>query len=165
MYYQEEDQLTSQQPVKKVLRTKKISFIVKWSEIRFVSPPFQEKIPNLTKMSIEQFSLVEQEVLKMLEKGVIQKVVLTQGQLLSNLFLVEKKDRGNRPAINLKNLNKFILYEHFKMEGLHCLKMYLEQDDLLRKIDLKEAYFSVPLNINSQKLVRFQWSGNIYEFL
>ena len=54
-------------------------------------------------MSIEQFSLVEQEVLKMLEKGVIQKVVLTQGQLLSNLFLVEKKDRGNRPAINLKS--------------------------------------------------------------
>ena len=116
-------------------------------------------------MSIEQFSLVEQVVLKMLEKGVIQKVVLTQGQLLSNLFLVEKKDRGNRPAIKLKNLNKFILYEHFKMEGLHCLKMFLEQDDLLRKIDLKEAYFSVLLNINSQKLVRFQWSGNIYEFL
>ena len=116
-------------------------------------------------MSIEQFSLVEQEVLKMLEKGVIQKVVLTQGQFLSNLFLVEKKNGGNGPAINLKNLNKFILQEHFKMESLHCLKLFLEQDDLLCKIDLKEAYFSIPLNINSQKLVRFQWSGNIYNFL
>ena len=116
-------------------------------------------------MSIEQFSLVEQDVLKMLEKGVIQKVVLPQGQFLSNLFLVEKKDGGNLPAINLKNLNKFILYEHFKMEGLHCLKFFPEQDDLLCKIDLKEAYFSVPLNINSQKLVRFQWSENIYEFI
>ena len=48
-----------------------------------------EKIPNLSKMSKEQFSLVEQEVLEMLEKGAIQKVVPTQGQLLSNL--VEKK--------------------------------------------------------------------------
>ena len=106
-------------------------------------------------MPKEQFSLVEQGVLEMLEKGAIQKVVLTQGQFLSNLLLVEKKNEGNRPVINLENLKKFILYEHFKMEGLHCLKFLLEQDYLLRKIDLKEAYFSVPLNKNSQKFVRF----------
>ena len=115
-------------------------------------------------MSKEQFSLVEQEVLEMLEKGVIQKVVPTQGQFLSNLFLVEKKDGGNRPLINLKNLNKFIPYEHFKMEGLHCPKFLLEQDDLPYKIDLKEAHFSVPLNKNSQKFIRFQSSGNLYQF-
>ena len=66
--------------------------------------------------------------------------------------------------MNLKNLNKFIPYEHFKMESLHCLKFLLEQDDLLCKIDLKETYFTVPLNKNSQKFVRFQWSGNLYEF-
>ena len=51
------------------------------------------------------------------------------------------------------------------MEGLHCLKFLLEQDDLLCKMDLKETYFVVPLTKNSQKFVRFQWSGNIYEFL
>ena len=101
----------------------------------------------------------------MLEKGAIQKVVPTQGQFLSNLFLVEKKDGGNRPVINLKNLNKFIPYEHFKMEGLHCLKFLLEQDDLSCKMDLKEAYFSVPLNKTTQKFVRFQWSYDLYEFL
>ena len=119
----------------------------------------------MTKMSKEQFSLVEQEVLEMLEKGTIKKVVPKQGQFLSNLFLVEKKDGGNHPVINFKNLNKFIPYEHFKMAGLHCLKFLLKQDDFLSKIDLKEAYFPVPLNKNSQKFVRFQWSGNIYEFL
>ena len=108
---------------------------------------------------------MEQEVLEMLEKGTIEKVVPKQGQFLSNLFLVEKKDGGNHPVINFKNLNKFIPYEHFKMAGLHCLKFLLKQDDFLCKIDLKEAYFPVPLNKNSQKFVRFQWSGNIYEFL
>ena len=50
------------------------------------------------------------------------------------------------------------------MEGLHCLEFLLEQDDLLCKLDLKEAYFSVPLNKNSQKFVRSQWSDNLYEF-
>ena len=87
------------------------------------------------------------------------------GQFLSNLFLIEKMDGGNRPVINLTNPNKFIPSEHFKMEGLYCLDFFLEKDNFLCKIDLKEAYFSVPLNKSSQKFVRFQWSGNIYEFL
>ena len=78
-------------------------------------------------MSVEQFPLVEQEVLEMLENGAIQKVVPTQGEFLSNLLLVKKRNVGNRPVINLKNLNKFILYEHFKMEGLPCLIFLLEQ--------------------------------------
>ena len=68
--------------------------IVKRCEIPFVSLPFQKKIPNLTKISKEQFSLVEQEVLEMLEKRAIQKVVPTQGQFLSNLFLVKKRMDG-----------------------------------------------------------------------
>ena len=70
-------------------------------------------------MSKEQFSLVEQKVLEMLEKEAIQKVVSTQGHFRKN------KDGGNHPVINLKNLNKFIPYEHFKMEGLLCLKFLL----------------------------------------
>ena len=51
------------------------------------------------------------------------------------------------------------------MEGLYCLKFLLEQDNLVCKIDLKEAYFSVPLNKKSQIFVRFPWSGNLYELL
>ena len=155
----------------KITRVQEILSIVKGYEIPFVSLLFQEKIPNLAKMSKKQFSLVEQEVLEILEKGAIQKVTRAifeppkQGQFLSHLILVEEKDGGNRPVINLKNLSKFIPYEHFEMEGVHCLKFILEQDDFLWKIDLKEAYFSVPLNKNSQKFVRFQKSGNIYEFL
>ena len=31
------------------------------------------------------------------------------------------------------------------MEGLHCLKFLLEENDFLCKIDLKDAYFVIPL--------------------
>ena len=89
----------------------------------------------------------------------------TKGKVLSNLFLVEKKYEGNCPIINLKNFTKFIPYDHFKMEGLHCLKYILEQDHLVCRIDLKETYFSVLLNKNSQKFFRFQWRSNLYELL
>ena len=146
----------------KITQDEDILSVPKGYEIPFVSLPFQEKIPNLTKISKQQFLLVEQEVLEMLEKEAIQKVVAKQ--FLNNLFFVEKQDGGNGPVMNLKNINKFIPYEHCKMEGLQFLKFLLKQDDFLCKTDLKEAYFSVPLNKNSQTFVRFQWSGYIYEF-
>ena len=44
---------------------------------------------------------MEQNILEMLEKRAIQKLVPTQGQFLNNFFLVEKKDGRNRPVINL----------------------------------------------------------------
>ena len=34
-----------------------------------------------------------------------------EGKFISNLFLVEKKDWGNPPVINLKHLNQFIPYQ------------------------------------------------------
>ena len=82
---------------------------------------------------------------------------LKRGILLSSLFLISKKGEGNRPVINLKDLNRFIPYKHFKMQGLHCPKYVLEKGDYMCKIDLKDAYFSVPLHKYSRKLVRFFW--------
>ena len=40
---------------------------------------------------------------------------------ISNLLLVEKKDEGNQPVINLKEINQSTPYQHFKRDGLHCL--------------------------------------------
>ena len=37
--------------------------------------------------------------------------------------------------------------------------------DFMCKINLKDAYFLVPLSQNSQKYDRFQWKGLLYKFL
>ena len=37
---------------------------------------------------------------------------------MSSIFLVDKKDGGNGPVINLKNLNSFVDFQHFKKEGI-----------------------------------------------
>lgn len=60
-------------------------------------------------------NLVGQEI-----KETLQKV--KSCEFLSCLFLVAKKDAGYRPKINRKNLNPYIPYLHFKMEGLSVLK-------------------------------------------
>ena len=101
----------------------------------------------------------------MLKKGSIRKFHPSKGEFVSNLFLEKKKDGGQRPVVNLKQLNAFIPYCHFKMEGLQNLKYMLQKGDYIYKLDLKDAYFWVPLDKNSGQFVRFRWSGNLCEFL
>ena len=74
-----------------------------------------------------------------------------------------KEGGGNRPVINLKHLNNFIPYQLFKMKGLNLLQNMLQKGDMC-KLDLKDAYFCVPLKKESRKYVRFQWEGTLYEF-
>ena len=117
--------------------------------------PVHEKAPKVLKLNQEQQKQVDPEVKAMLYKGSISKVCHSNGEFLSSLFLISKKGGGNRPVINLKDLNWFIRYKHFKVKDLHCLKYVLQKEDYMYKIDLKDAYFSVPLHKDSRKLVRF----------
>uniref|UniRef100_A0A1X7VYF0 Reverse transcriptase domain-containing protein n=1 Tax=Amphimedon queenslandica TaxID=400682 RepID=A0A1X7VYF0_AMPQE len=87
-----------------------------------------------------------QEIKEMISKGAVTESQTPQvGEFFSTLFLVfPKKDGNQRPVINLKKLNSFINASHFKMEGNHTLKSLLQKGIWLVKIDLKDAYFSVP---------------------
>ena len=114
-----------------------------------------ENHPTLQILNQEQSKLVKEELKEMLLKRAIQSVSPFKNQYLSNLFLVSKRDGGNRPVINLKHLNNFIPYQHFKKEGLNLLQNMLQKRDYMCKLDLKDAHFCVPLKKESKKYVRF----------
>ena len=88
---------------KKLTSNPKILEWVSSLKIDFILEPFQEKVPHHPKMSAQESLLVTKEVESMLKKRAIQKASVKKGQFLSNLFLVGKKDGGNRPVINFKN--------------------------------------------------------------
>ena len=79
---------------------------------------------------------------------------------MSQIFLVEKKDGGQRPVINLKGLNQFVKAKYFKIEGLHLLPDLLESQDW----DLKDAHLQVPIHPDYQQLLAFQWEEKTYRF-
>ena len=107
---------------------------------------------------------IDQEISEMLQKGAIQVVSPMNGEFLSSVFLVKQKDGGNRPVINLKELNSYVTYQHFKMEGLYLLKHLIQIGDWMIKIDLKDAYFTVPVSKQHQLLLRFMHRGLRYQF-
>jgi len=116
-------------------------------------------------MTRGKMSLVDKEVQSLLEKGAIKEIQSEEGKFFSSIFLVEKKDSGQRPVINLKRLNSYIPYNHFKMEGLYLLKDLLLEGDFMCKVDLKDAYFVVPLHCSSQEFVCFNWREKLYQFV
>ena len=82
----------------------------------------------------------------------------------SNMFIVPKKDGGQRPVINLKHLNEFVKSKHFKMEGLHTVKGLLRQHDWMAKVDLKDAFFMVPIAPQHRNQLLFRLEGRAYQF-
>ena len=134
-------------------------------EIPLMEIPQQKKIPQDVKMNSLEEMAMDKEIESMLSKGAIREAIPKEDQFLSNVFVTPKGEGQFRPIINLKKLNEFVPYHHFKMEGLKDVKHILREGDWMCKIDLSDAYFSVPLGTRSRKLVRFKWKGKLYEFL
>ena len=67
--------------------------------------------------------------------------------------------------MNLRPLNRNVVYQHFKMEGVQFVRNFLQQEDWLARIDLKHAYFAMPIHLQFWKYLRFIWEETAYEFI
>ena len=70
---------------------------------------------NFTKPEQE---VIDNEIDKLLTKGVISETTHCPGEYISTIFIRPKKDGGFRLILNLKNLNEHVEYQHFKMDTL-----------------------------------------------
>ena len=130
--------------------------------------PCQPKQPQITHMSQKEKQLIHVEVNEMLSKGAIHVAAEghTPGGFLSNLFLVGKKDGGYRPVINLKHLNSFIPYQHFKMEKFKLPTGHFEGGRFHVQIRHERClFFNNDYTLPRGSTFVFLWSGNLYEFL
>lgn len=115
------------------------------------------------------FNTTEQEIIdqllkKFLNRHIVESASHEIGEVISNIFIRPKPDGTYRLILNLSNLNEHIEYVHFKMETLKNALQLVEQGCYFAKIDLKDAYYSVPIDKESRKFLRFTWKGNLYQF-
>lgn len=104
------------------------------------------------------------EVEKLLQKEAIFQIAPSKAKWISRMFFVPKKDGSLRPVINLKELNKKLNIPHFKMEGLLNVKDLLTPGCYMAKIDLKDAYFGIPIDNKDSKYLVFRALGKLYAF-
>jgi len=139
--------------------------------IDFFEHPVQFSLPPDCAMSEEMSAVCDLEVEALLAKKAIFPISHPVDGFVSNMFAVKKKKEKEadpqlwRPIINLKRLNSFIVYEHFKMEGLDLVKFIIRRGDWMVKVDLKDAYFTVPVAPVHQKFLRFIWKGKFYQYI
>lgn len=66
--------------------------------------------------------------------------------------------------LNVKQLNKFVSTSHFKLEDRRTAVRLLNKDDFLVTIDLKDAYYTIPIAKKDRTFLRFRFDGMVYEF-
>lgn len=77
--------------------------LIKSFIILFLYQPVQDNVPRVPGMSKAQRELVQAEEETMLKKRTISQIDQIQGEFISLLFFVERKDGDQRSVINLKN--------------------------------------------------------------
>ena len=133
-------------------------------QIEFVTEPCEEcnRIPI-------NFNIKEQEIIsKLLEKfenkGIIVETEHEAGEILSHVFIRPKPDGSFRLILNLSRLNEHVDKKTFKMETLRSALQLIRKDCYFGKIDLKDAFYSVPINKHFRKYLKFVWKGKLYSF-
>ena len=140
-----------------------LDIISKGLEIRFnVDPP--EVGPYEYPKGQVQMKVIDQEILSVLQKGVVEYCNSEEGEFFSNLFTTPKKDGTYRTILNLKSLNKSCDKSHFKMETLSQALHMVRRGTYLASIDIKDAFYSVPIRASHKKYLKFMWRGDMLQF-
>lgn len=121
-------------------------------------------LPKEPQRSEQERFQIRRQITQLLRKKVITKCQSVSNQFISKIFLVSKPNGSHRLILNLKELNKFINTEHFKLEDGKIVKQLLDKDDFMASIDLKDAYYSVRISKSDRRYLRFVFEGVIYEF-
>jgi hypothetical protein len=111
----------------------------------------------------DQRDALQQAVSEMLRVGAIRETRPRRDSVESLLFCVPKAGGGWRPCLDLRPLNEHVEAPRFSLEGLRALKAMTLPGDFAVTLDLKNAYWHVPLARSHTKWFHFRFGGTVYQ--
>lgn len=132
---------------------------------KFVSSPPLTTSPRPMDPKKGQQSLITPALEELLTKGALELVrdPSTPGWY-SRIFLVPKASGGMRTVIDLSSLNKYLDPPQFSMTKNSDVRSALHKGLWAASVDLKDAYFQVPIHPAARKFFRVAWGGKVYQF-
>ena len=111
--------------------------------------------PAQPRLNHKERKIIHSEIQKLAGKKILSPCEARTDQILSPIFTRPKKDGSHRMILNLKNLNQDIEYHHFKMDTLLTALTLITPGCYMASIDLKDAYYSVPIDEQNKKILAF----------
>lgn len=146
-----------------VLRTLEKGYRLQFS----VAPPHFKEIVYSRALG-ESASFLLEEISTLRDKGAIRVVPPEEmhSGFYSRYFLVPKKGgRGMRAILDLRALNRHLRTYKFRMLTHASLLRFVRAGDWFTSIDLRDAYFHIPIYPPHRKYLRFAFQGIAYEFV
>ena len=110
------------------------------------------------------FQELRVQLRKLLEKSAVEEISSITPGFYSRLFLAPKKGGEWRPVIDLSTLNHFLQSPHFKMETASSIMEATSQGMWSTSLDLKDAFFHIPVAPSHRKFLRFTVDNRHYQF-
>lgn len=129
-----------------------------------ISFPGQLSPPTPKTLSLVENNQMRKEINDLLKIGAISRCDPLPGQFVSSFFLVDKPNGKKRFILNLKNLNAYISAPHFKMEDARTVARLIQRNWYAASVDLKDAYYLLPVHEQYRKFLRFSFNKLLYEF-
>ena len=118
---------------------------------------------NAKNLSFSPEEEVEIQIImeEMLHKRIIRETTHESTEFASPIFIVKKPDGGTRLILNFKELNEFVKFEHFKMDGTKTIINMVTKNVSMATKDLKDAYHSAAINRLFLKFLKFKWKEKL----
>ena len=129
-----------------------------------LKPDYKPVIQPVRKVPLAYRDKIETELDRMEKLGVISKV--TEPTEFVNSFVVVKKKGSDeiRLCLDPRDLNKSIMREHYPMKTREPILAELDNPKYFTELDLRHAYWQIPLDKESRLLTTFGTSRGGYCF-
>ena len=148
----------------KITSDQSVLQIVQGMEIDFVDLPEQNRLPYQNHFNKVEENAIDLEIQELLKSKVLEYTEHSEGEYVSTIFSKPKPDGSIRFILNLKTLNKSVEYHHFKMDTLKSAIKLMKPGAFMASIDLRHAYYSVPIKRCFRKYLKFRWKGKLLQF-
>ncbi len=137
---------------------------VEGDQIEFICSPPKSFLHPKNYVPPDNHTQICQEIASLVSRKVIIETSHESGEFLSPIFSVPKKDGQVRLILNLKLLNEYVTYTHFKMDSIDTAMSLVTKGCWMASIDLKDAYYTVKIDETSQKYLKFQYNNKLYKY-
>ena len=114
------------------------------------------------KFSLRDRQFIEQEIEKLLNDKIIQK---SHSSWRSQVLVVRDPNHKPRMVVDFsRTVNRYTNLDAYPMKNIESLVQEMAQYTVYSSLDLKSAYYQVPLHPDDQEYTAFQAGSNLYEF-